>query len=211
MRRVAILGMVQNPPRCEKIEDLGKALSDWLERKRQYEDFTDEDGRPCRVSSDSLMAAMYKIMPKSLEETVMFKSDEFESFDSLFDRLISYSGKKHSLLLRDAGPKKQKGPDDMDIGAFGGQGKGTDRNANIQCWVCYGYGHYGKECPHKGKGKGNGQNKGLGKGQDKGKGKGQDWYKGANKGSGKGQAKGGKGKGSGGKGKWGGFNSFGGE
>ena len=66
MRRVAILGTVQNPPRCEKIEELGKALSDWLERKRQYEDFTDEKGEPCRVSSDSLMAAMYKIMPKAL-------------------------------------------------------------------------------------------------------------------------------------------------
>ena len=30
MRRVTILGHVQNPPKCEKIEELGGALEDWL-------------------------------------------------------------------------------------------------------------------------------------------------------------------------------------
>ena len=30
MRRVTILGLVQNPPKCEKIENLGSALEDWL-------------------------------------------------------------------------------------------------------------------------------------------------------------------------------------
>ena len=164
MCRVAILGMVQNPPRCEKIEELGKALSDWLERKRQYEDFTDEKGEPCRVSSDSLMAAMYKIMPKALEEAVMFKSDEFESFDALFDRLLAYSGTRHSMTMKDVAQKRNaSSPDDMDIGAFGNQGKGADRKANVQCWVCFGYGHYGKECPRNAKGKGNDDSKGQGK------------------------------------------------
>ena len=73
--KVTILGHVQNPAKCDKIEDLGQALEDWLTRKRQYEEFTDRAGNQCRVSEDSLMAAMYKLMPKSLEETVMFKSD----------------------------------------------------------------------------------------------------------------------------------------
>ena len=39
MRRVAILGQVQNPARYERVEELGKALEDWLEKKRQYETF----------------------------------------------------------------------------------------------------------------------------------------------------------------------------
>jgi hypothetical protein len=61
-----------------------------LGKKRQYEEFTDNDGRPCRVSDDSLMAAMYKLMPESLEEVVMFKSDEYPTYEDLFDRLSSW-------------------------------------------------------------------------------------------------------------------------
>ena len=33
MRRVVILGQVQNPPKCDRIEDLGAALEDWLAKK----------------------------------------------------------------------------------------------------------------------------------------------------------------------------------
>ena len=39
----------------------------------------------CRVQDDSLLAVMYKIVPKSLEETLMFKGDE-DTFQSLFDK-----------------------------------------------------------------------------------------------------------------------------
>ena len=46
-----------------------------LAKKRQYEEFSNRDGTPCRVADGSLMAAMYKLMPKSLEETVMFNGD----------------------------------------------------------------------------------------------------------------------------------------
>ena len=51
--------------------------------------------------------------------------------------------------------------------------------ANVQCWVCFGYGHTGKNCPKKGKGKG-GDKKGGGKGKGKSGG-----FKGKGKGKGK--------------------------
>ena len=41
MRRVAILQQVQNPPRCQCVEDLGSALEARLSKKRQNETFTD--------------------------------------------------------------------------------------------------------------------------------------------------------------------------
>ena len=72
MRRVSILQQVQNPPRCERVEDLGLTLEKWLSKKRQYELFTDRNGRPCQASDDTLVAAMFRLMPKSLEESVMF-------------------------------------------------------------------------------------------------------------------------------------------
>ena len=68
MRRVAIIQQVQNPPRCQRVEDLGAALEDWLSEKRQYEMFTDRNGRPCQASDDSLVA-MFRLMPNSLKET----------------------------------------------------------------------------------------------------------------------------------------------
>ena len=86
MRPVAILQPVQNPPRCKRVEDLGSALEDWLSKKRQYEMFTDRNGRPCQASDDSLVAAMFRLVPKSLEETVMFTNED-EGFQELFDRL----------------------------------------------------------------------------------------------------------------------------
>ena len=54
MQRVAILQQVHNPPRCQRVEDLGAALEDWLSRKRQYEMFTDRNGRPCQASDGLL-------------------------------------------------------------------------------------------------------------------------------------------------------------
>ena len=81
MRRVAILQQVQNPPRCQRVEDLGTALEDWLSTKRQYEMFTDRNGR----QTTALWRAMSRLMPKSLEETVMFANED-EGFQELFDR-----------------------------------------------------------------------------------------------------------------------------
>ena len=90
MRRVAIPQQVQNPPRCQRVDNLGIALEDWLSKKRQYEMFTDRNGRPCQASDDSLVAAMFRLMPRSLEETVMFANED-ERFEELYDRLLAYS------------------------------------------------------------------------------------------------------------------------
>ena len=98
MRRVAILQQVQNPPRCQRVEDLRPALEDWLSKTRHYETFTDRNGRPCQASDDSLMAAMFRLMPKSLEETVMFANED-EGFQELFDRLLVYSSTKQSVRM----------------------------------------------------------------------------------------------------------------
>ena len=67
MRRVAILQQVQNPPRCQRVEDLGPALEDWLSKKRQCEMFTERNGRPCQALDDSQVVAMFRLMPKNLE------------------------------------------------------------------------------------------------------------------------------------------------
>ena len=88
----------QNPPRCQRVEDLRTALEDWLTKKRQYEMFTDRNGRPCQASDDSLVAAMFRLMPRSLEETAMFANED-EGFQELYDRLLAYSSTKQSITM----------------------------------------------------------------------------------------------------------------
>ena len=58
--------------------------------------FTDRNGRPCQASDDSLVAAMFRLMPTSLEETVMFTNED-EGFQELFDRLLAYSSTEQSV------------------------------------------------------------------------------------------------------------------
>ena len=55
---MAILQQVQNPPRRQRAEDLGPALEERLSKKRQYEMFTDRNGRP-QASDASFVAAKF--------------------------------------------------------------------------------------------------------------------------------------------------------
>ena len=126
MRRVAILQQVQNPPRCQRVEDLGTALEDSLSKKRQYEIFTDRNGRPCQASDDSLMAAMFRLIPKSLEETIMFANED-EGFEELYGRLLAYSSTKQSIQTSE-NKKSTKKDDPMDVDALDkGAGKGKTK------------------------------------------------------------------------------------
>ena len=63
--------------------------------------FTDRNGRPCQASDDSLVAAMFRLMPKNLEETVMFTNED-GSFQELFDRLLAYSSTKQSVKMSES-------------------------------------------------------------------------------------------------------------
>ena len=104
MRRAAILQQVQNPPRCQRVEDLGVALEDY----------------------DSLVAAMFRLMPKSLEETVMFANED-EGFQELYDRLLAYSRTKQSIQKSES-KKSTKKDDPMDVDALNkGAGKGKSK------------------------------------------------------------------------------------
>ena len=78
--------------------------------------FTDRNGRPCQASADSLVAAMFRFMPKNLEETVMFANED-ESFQELFDRLLAYSSTKQSIQMSE-NKKTTRQDDPMDVDAL---------------------------------------------------------------------------------------------
>ena len=78
--------------------------------------FTDRNGRPCQASDDSLMAAMFILMPKNLEETVMFTNED-EGFQELFDRLLACSSTKQSVKINES-RRQTRRDDPMDVDAL---------------------------------------------------------------------------------------------
>ena len=100
----------------------------------------------------------------------MFKADDYEKFEDLFDRLVTFASTKHSLKLDTGGAGSGGGagsrgrardPRAMEVDALGkGKGeKGRDRMATAQCWVCGKYGRHGRDCKrHQKKGRGKGEN-----------------------------------------------------
>ena len=86
--------------------------------------FTCRNGQPCQASDDSLVAAMFRLMPNNLEESGMF--DEDEEFQEVFDRLLAYSTEQS---VKTSESKRQTRRDDpMDVDALtNGTSKGKAR------------------------------------------------------------------------------------
>ena len=108
--------------------------------------FTDRNGRPCQASDDTLVAVIIQLMPKSLEESVMFA----EGFQELYDRLLAYSSTKQSIdgpMDVDALSKgKSKGKGKRGSSGKGQGSKGQNNTNNVECWYCCQYGHYERSC-----------------------------------------------------------------
>ena len=129
------------------------ALTTGDSNKIVYEEFTDKHGQSCKISEDSLMAAMYKLMPSSLEQQVMFYASDYDSFEDLYDRLVSYASTKHSLKMTDRPvATKKTDPNAMEVDALS-KGKGKKGQPfSGTCHTCGKPGHKAADCK-KGAGK----------------------------------------------------------
>ena len=85
--------------------------------------FTDRNGRPCQASDDSFVAAMFMLMPKNPEETVIFTNRD-EGSQELFDRLLARSSTKQSVNVSE-NRRQTRRDDPMDVDAHSkGKSKG---------------------------------------------------------------------------------------
>ena len=88
------------------------------------------DDRPCQASDDSLVAAMFRLMQKNLEETVKFTNED-EGFQKLFDRLLAYSSTKQSVKMSE-NMRQTRRDDPMDVDALSkGKSKRKSKKSNV--------------------------------------------------------------------------------
>ena len=85
---------------------------------------------PTGTDGPALVAAMFPLMPKSLEETVMFANED-EGFQELSDRLLAYSSTKQSVKMSES--KRQTRRDDpIDVDALSkGKSKGKGKKSPV--------------------------------------------------------------------------------
>ena len=97
----------------------------------------------------------------------MFKSEDYDSFEQLFDRLSSLSSTEQSLKINgkpvQVGSKRD--PNAMDVDALGkGKAKGDTRKSSTRYWLRSAYERTSRDCANKGKGKSKSSSSGKGKG-----------------------------------------------
>ena len=158
MRRVAILQQVQNPPRCQRVEDLGPALEDWLSKRHSR---TGTDG-PVRHPT----TASWAWKRPSCSQMRMTAS---RSCSIGYWPTVARNRRDDPMEVDALSRGKRKG---KKCSSGFGKEKGQNSMWNVVCWNCGKSGHCEKDCKQKWtENKEWSGKKGKSKGTSKGKGK----------------------------------------
>jgi hypothetical protein len=182
-------------PKEVRVVELGSAILQW---EGKWSKMMKEQPTGTSIPDLWKMAALMKMCPKEIKKMIDLSWDAIdEKYTVMRDKVMTWAMNK---------AEEMGGPVPMDVGGVdgewdddgwdeGGEAEAVDAvYPTTRCYHCQGYGHMARECPRKGKGKGDmkGGGKGMTKGGYKGDGKG-----GGSKGGFKGDGKGGWGKGEG--------------
>ena len=171
-RGLRMLSEAVNPPKAKNLAEVETLVSRWEDRVKRLETQFQET-----ISDKMRMAIFTNIMPVSIQDFIYTHADKDAKYVHLREKVQAMINNKISI---------NTGPVPMDIGDVKGKCDDHDDHYddyywddfevdgvgdnNYNCLKCGGYGHYARDCPTKGKGKGKNSDKGKGKGFFKGKG-----------------------------------------
>ena len=161
-RGLRMLSEAVNPPRAKNLAEVETLVTKWEEKIKRLELQYKE-----KVSDGMKMAIFTNTMPAAIQDYIYTHADKETQYVQLREKVRAMIGNKMSM---------NSGPTPMDIGVLG-RGEYDDHYHGDEycsedyevdginddtCRRCGGYGHYARECPTKGKGKGNYGVKGKG-------------------------------------------------
>ena len=118
--------------------------------KTRYENYEDEHGQKKTVDDDTLLAAMFEILPKSIEKDVIFNRDPEQSchWKNIYDAMTNYTDLKQEKYVARAEAKNPNSMDTrwLDNNDLSGMGKSQGKGAGGVCWNFNQPGHQAKDC-----------------------------------------------------------------
>ena len=153
-KKSALLRHILSPGRC-KLEELSEKIEGWMELVNRYESRRDGSGHRQLLADDIKMSILESMAPPEVERHLQLNRPRFMDFEDMHSELSTYLETRVGVKLKiESLGSSKRGEDDMDVGAFGKDGKGGKGK--------------GKSKGSKGKGKGSKGKHGKGKGTYKG-------------------------------------------
>ena len=153
-KKSALLRHILSPGRC-KLEELSEKIEGWMELVNRYESRRDSSGNRQLLADDIKMSILEAMAPPEVERHLQLNRPRFMDFEDMHSELSTYLETRVGVKLKiESLGSSKRGEDDMDVGAFGKDGKGGKGK--------------GKSKGGKGKGKGSKGKHGKGKGTYKG-------------------------------------------
>ena len=92
LRRVFLLQRIQSPGKCQEAKHILAKLAEWTKVKVRYENYEDEEGNKKVVDEDTLLAAMFEILPRSMEKDIIFHRDREQSknWKNIYNAMTNY-------------------------------------------------------------------------------------------------------------------------